>query len=277
MSMRHGKNSFRKCGNGTRGRGARCAVRLTQCAIPAIGKSCSTACWDFMIRSRCFPKSSHDSSSFGRLDGGCRNTTACRTEGRCQKSEIRSQPAAWRGGQMPAEYVDIVDRNGNSLGRITQRSRVHWNGDWHRSAHLWIENGRGEVLIQKRCLDKESHPGQWDVSCAGHVLAGDSTRQTALREAREELGVTISPLELRSLGTVRQCFTDGNRHDNEIVDIFCVRRDLQPDTCVLQEDEVEAVRLISVAELEKRIAAQDPDFVPHPAEYPRLFAYLAKR
>ena len=175
------------------------------------------------------------------------------------------------------EYLDILDENGNAAGRIKQRSRVHFDGDWHRTAHMWIEDGQGSVLIQKRGPHKFPYPDMWDVSCAGHVRAGDSSRKAALREADEELGMRISPLELRFLGTVRDSFTDGNTHDNEIVDIFVVQRAVDPKRCRLQDDEVADVRLIAVDDLKERIQNNDPAFVPHRHEYQKLFAFLGER
>ncbi len=175
------------------------------------------------------------------------------------------------------EYVDVLDENGNTVGQIKQRSRVHWDGDWHRVVHVWIENGRGGLLIQKRGAQKQTYPDKWDVSCAGHVLSGHSSRDSAIREAQEELGLILSPLELRSVGTVRASHSDGFRHDNEIVDIYVVQRDVSPKQCVLQADEVAEVRLVEVSELEKQVARKDPELVPHRDEYAKLFAFLRQR
>jgi len=172
------------------------------------------------------------------------------------------------------EFLDVLDENGNKAGRIKERSRVHWDGDWHRTVHVWIENGRGGLLVQKRGRSKETYPGKWDVSCAGHVAAGQSSRQAAIREAQEELGLKISPLELRYLGMVRDSHSDGFRHDNEIVDIYVVQRDIKPSDCIPQAEEVAEIIAVSVSDLEKKIAGGDPDFVPHRNEYAMLFPFL---
>ena len=56
---------------------------------------------------------------------------------------------------------------------------MHRDGDWHRSVHVWVvdtaEAGRGaaRVLLQRRSEHKDTYPGHWDVSVAGHVEAGD--------------------------------------------------------------------------------------------------------
>lgn len=42
-------------------------------------------------------------------------------------------------------------------------------GDWHRVAHVWLYvMDTKELLLQKRCSFKDSWPGKWDISSAGH-------------------------------------------------------------------------------------------------------------
>lgn len=53
------------------------------------------------------------------------------------------------------------------------------------------KNGRKKVLLQRR-QNTGFADGMWDFSCSGHVEYGESMSQTAVREAREELGLTIS-------------------------------------------------------------------------------------
>ena len=60
------------------------------------------------------------------------------------------------------------------------RVDVHRDGDYHRAVHVWIySESTHELLLQKRADCKESWPGQWDISSAGHISAGDSSLVTA--------------------------------------------------------------------------------------------------
>ena len=59
-------------------------------------------------------------------------------------------------------------------------------------------NGRKQVLLQRR-QNTGFADGKWDFSYAGHVEHGESMKKTAVREAEEELGITI---EEDSLGFV---------------------------------------------------------------------------
>ena len=91
-----------------------------------------------------------------------------------------------------AEYLDIVDESGEPVGRTKERSLVHKDGDLHRTSHVWIarrKKGRLQLLLQKRSQNKDSHPGCYDISSAGHIPAGAGYVDSALREAKEKLGV----------------------------------------------------------------------------------------
>jgi hypothetical protein len=60
------------------------------------------------------------------------------------------------------------------------RGDVHRDGDYHRAVHVWIfaENTQ-ELLVQRRADFKDSWPGLWDISSAGHISAGDSSLVSA--------------------------------------------------------------------------------------------------
>ena len=91
-----------------------------------------------------------------------------------------------------SELIDIVDENGTPTGETVDREYAHLNGIWHRTAHLWLvreKNGYIQILLQKRSENKESYPGCYDISSAGHIPAGVDYKASAIRELKEELGV----------------------------------------------------------------------------------------
>lgn len=79
-------------------------------------------------------------------------------------------------------------------GKVKERGLVHVEGDWHRSVQVWIveadtnQSEKVRVLLQRRSPYKDTHPNLLDVSCAGHVNAGDDILDTTMREMNEELG-----------------------------------------------------------------------------------------
>ena len=92
------------------------------------------------------------------------------------------------------EYLDIVDGEGEPTGRTKARSLVHRDGDLHRTSHVWIarrKGGRLQLLLQKRSRNKDSHPGCYDISSAGHIPAGSDFEDSALRELCAVLGIPV--------------------------------------------------------------------------------------
>src|ERR1700730_13316269 len=94
------------------------------------------------------------------------------------------------------ELIDVLTPDGEPTGIRKPKALIHRDGDWHRAAHIWIATNDGRILLQRLSLQKENHPGLWDVSAAGHVSSGESVVDSAVREAEEELGLRIDPSEL---------------------------------------------------------------------------------
>jgi len=164
---------------------------------------------------------------------------------------------------MPLELIDVLDSAGKATGERKPKEDIHRDGDWHRAAHVWIITSGGLVLLQKRSTTKENWPGWWDVSAAGHCSAGESAIETAVRETAEELGLVIAAAELEHVATLRDpvVLNGGVYIDNEIHEVFIVRRDVDPAALVLQASEVDEVALVDVRELLSR-----QDVVPHGGE-----------
>ena len=82
------------------------------------------------------------------------------------------------------EIFDVIDKDGNPTGETVTREQAHTEGIPHRTAHIWIlrkKEGRIQVLLQKRSKNKDSFPGMFDTSSAGHIQAGDEPLESALR------------------------------------------------------------------------------------------------
>ncbi|XP_024024720.1 nudix hydrolase 3-like [Morus notabilis] len=78
------------------------------------------------------------------------------------------------------EHLDVLIQTGQKTGISKPRGDVHRDEDYHRVVHVWIyaENTQ-ELLLQRHADCKDSWPGFWDISSAGHISAGDSSLITA--------------------------------------------------------------------------------------------------
>ena len=80
------------------------------------------------------------------------------------------------------EFIEIYDFKGQKTGKKALKSFVHKTGLYHSTVHLWIYSISGEVLIQKRSLNKILNPGVWDVSVAGHIHFDETYNDAVIRE-----------------------------------------------------------------------------------------------
>lgn len=146
------------------------------------------------------------------------------------------------------ELLDVVDENGMPTGSVVSRETAHTEGIRHRTSHVWLVRMRGgklQVLLQKRCADKDSWPGCYDISSAGHIPAGVDFIPSALRELKEELGVDAAPEELIFCGN-RSIRADSVFHghlfrDRQYSRVFALWRELEERDFVLQKAEIDAV------------------------------------
>lgn len=95
--------------------------------------------------------------------------------------------------EAPTEMVEIVDRFDRTL-LIMPKSEAHRQSLFHRSVFVLVFNPAGKLYLQKRGPKKALYPGRFDLSATGHVKAGESRYDAALRELFEELGLRAKTL-----------------------------------------------------------------------------------
>lgn len=155
------------------------------------------------------------------------------------------------------ELVDLYDENRVPLGKTAERYGKKGPGELRIVVHVCLFDSRGRMLIQRRTESKRIWPGLWDVTVGGGVDAGETTRQGAEREAREELGYALDLSGLRPSVTVN--FEGG------FDDFFIAVRDLDLHTLSLQAEEVSAVRWVTLEELHAMV--DDGSFIPYPKSF----------
>ncbi|MCK8479870.1 NUDIX hydrolase [Psychroserpens algicola] len=145
------------------------------------------------------------------------------------------------------EYIDIVDRNGQPTGASALKSEIHAKGHLHNTAHVWLYTAEGNILLQQRAASKAICPLLWDVSVAGHIDAGETPEQAAVREAKEEIGISINEAQLIKIG-VFECFQSypNGIIDNEFHNTFIAKVAVKLDALQPQKEEVEALKFVSI-------------------------------
>lgn len=148
------------------------------------------------------------------------------------------------------EQFDVLDRAGRPTGLTANKGTILPDEHYYLGIHAYILNSRNSFLVQQRAFDKEFLPGGWDVHL-GHVIAGESSVDCAIREIREEIGLDVLPDELRLVARV---LWDGYHH---MIDIYFVNIEYSIQTLILQESEVIGAKEVSINEMLDMVAAMD--------------------
>ncbi|SFL52899.1 Isopentenyldiphosphate isomerase [Paenibacillus sp. 1_12] len=194
------------------------------------------------------------------------------------------------------ERFDIYDDSMNWLGTAS-RHEVHTEGLWHQTFQCWIltdSENLPALLFQRRHPDKDTFPGMLDISCAGHLQAGERIEE-GNRELKEELGLDVPFEQLVSCGIYRSDKSLGpHLIDREFCHVYGLQTNQALNSYILQEDEVTGLYRVfvhDVLRLVRGLSSQDtieavgvePDesgklqyvsrsftsheFVPHAADY----------
>ena len=90
------------------------------------------------------------------------------------------------------ELWDLYNERRELTGRDHIRGEEVPQGFYHLVVHIWIRNSKGEYLISQRSADRPAYPLMWEC-VGGSVTKGEDSLTGALRETKEEVGLTLSP------------------------------------------------------------------------------------
>ena len=177
------------------------------------------------------------------------------------------------------ELFDILNEDGTRTGRTKARGLVHRDGDLHGASHVFVirrNAGRLQVLMQKRSADKDSFPSCWDTSAAGHLDTGENFDKAAVRELKEELGVSGPVLKYIFTQKVEytENFYDKPFHDNEIDHVYIAEIDEPEDYFRPESGEVECVQWQDADRVLAALRADDPAYCVRREEFEQLVELL---
>lgn len=90
------------------------------------------------------------------------------------------------------EIWDLYNEHRELTGRDHIRGEKVPQGFYHLVVHIWIRNSKGEYLISQRSADRPAYPLMWEC-VGGSITKGEDSLTGALRETKEEVGLTLSP------------------------------------------------------------------------------------
>lgn len=174
------------------------------------------------------------------------------------------------------ELLDVLDENGNKTGIAKTKGEIYQNGNWHRSVHIWVINDNKELLVQKRNPFKKTFPNLWAISAAGHVVSGESSIESGLRELKEELDIEAKKEELEYLFTIKrvQQLENSDSYIKVFDDVYLLHRNIDVDHTKLQVEELTDIKYVYYQYLENIFKEGDKEYVPYTEEHEKLFSYL---
>ena len=175
------------------------------------------------------------------------------------------------------EYLDILDENGILTGEKKQREKVHVDGDWHKVVQIFIVNDNG-IMLQQRSLNKKSDPGKWCASASGHISSGESSIDAAIKEFREELGITLKSEEIKLIDTFASPSVRYNNDrkiiNNHFVDLYVVNKNINTNDVVIQKEELEKVNYFTIEEFISMVNNKDERLTDTPILFEHLIDYI---
>lgn len=152
------------------------------------------------------------------------------------------------------EYLDVLNKYGEYTNEVVSREECHKKGLWHKAVVVFIVSSDNKrVLLQQRSATKKLWPNLWDITAGGHVLSNELGYQSVIREAKEEIGITLKKDDLEFIGATTSENIKGdilNRHYNEY---YIAHSNIDVQNIVLQEEEVQDIKWFDKEEIIKKV------------------------
>ncbi|MDV7695326.1 isopentenyl-diphosphate Delta-isomerase [Chryseobacterium soli] len=152
------------------------------------------------------------------------------------------------------EFVVLVTPEDEVLG-LMEKQQAHINGLLHRAFSVFLFNSKGEMLLQKRASGKYHSPNQWTNAVCSHPREGETYLEGANRRLKEELGIEADLSE--KFNFIYKADVGKGLWEHELDYVFIGNHEDQFD---LNKDEVEEVRYISMADLDREIMNSPENF-----------------
>jgi len=174
--------------------------------------------------------------------------------------------------KMTASF-DVLNGEGNIIMR-KPRGHVHRNGFWHRAVNVWVVSARtSTVLVGRRAPSKEVDAGRWTCVC-GRVPSGELSMNAAVARLDSELSIKLQPDAELAMAFTMRCSKAINGgifagwRDNVFIDVYVARieEEIPIARLLVDRQAKEAIKWISLAELQSAFESRDQNYVIPPTE-----------
>ncbi len=141
------------------------------------------------------------------------------------------------------ELLDLYDDNGKLLNETIIRGEYLSSGKNVMLAVVYIQNEKGEYLIQKTAKEK----GSLFSTTGGHVTHNENALTTIVREVKEELGLEIRKEKFQYICTFKY------QAKPCIFTVYFLKSSIDIEKIKVQKEEVESVCWMKEEEIENLI------------------------
>lgn len=152
------------------------------------------------------------------------------------------------------EQVILVDTEDTAIG-VMGKLAAHQEGVLHRAFSVFIFNTDGELLMQKRALDKYHSPGKWTNTCCSHPRPNELTLAAAKRRLQQEMGMDCE-LTYGFNFLYKATFTN-NLIEHEFDHVFFGVSDEIP---IINPEEAASFKYVGLVELRQDINENPDDY-----------------
>ena len=150
---------------------------------------------------------------------------------------------------MKKEIWDAYDKNGNKLGFDLIRGEPIQKGIFHIVVEIYTITENNEVLITQRHPSKP-WPLKWEIT-GGSILKGETSKQGAIRELKEETGIEVEELDLHFI------YSYISEDVSSIYHCYIVFINKKETKIQLQDNETIAYRYLPYKEFKQFIQTED--------------------
>lgn len=127
----------------------------------------------------------------------------------------------------------------------------------HRAFSIFVFNGSGEVLLQRRGPQKLLWPHYWSNSCCSHPRSGETTQDAVHRRLLQELGISANLEYLYKFIYKAHYQEIGSEY--EFCSVWLGRSD---EAVVANDNEIAAWRFVSPQDLQTELETEPESFTP---------------
>lgn len=155
------------------------------------------------------------------------------------------------------ENLIIVDLHDNEIGTLNKFECHQKSGVLHRAFSIFLFNEQGQLLVQKRSIQKKLWPSFWSNSCCSHPRQGEDILEAAKRRLNDELGLGEVKLEFVYKFSYEAAYKDIGS-ENELCSVFLGVIDQKVN---VNCNEIEEIRYINTSDLLSDMDART-DYTP---------------